>query len=169
MSTRDTRSTMSGMEEKSMRIIEFSGKQADWDGWSKKFHARAKRREYKGLLLGRDKVPMQDQLELAEDSSSESNKKIIKLGELNTLAYKDIVLSINHTTSSGKVAFSLIKNCKSNEFPEGNFKLTWERLVKKYEPLSRRAASENKCLPCSGIKPETTRQNNVFSCSQFFL
>ncbi len=143
-----------------MRIIEFSGKQADWDGWSKKFHARAKRREYKGLLLGRDKVPMQDQLELAEDSSSESNKKIIKLGELNKLAYKDIVLSINHTTSSGKVAFSLIKNCKSNEFPEGNFKLTWERLVKKYEPhtspklLKLKKEFTIKCLDDVSMDPD---------------
>ena len=125
---------MSNIEEKSVRIIEFGGKQADWDGWSEKFLARAKRRGYKGLLLGRDKVPTQEQLDLAETSSSDSDKKILKLGELNELAYEDIVLSINHTTSSGKVAFSLIKNCKSDDFPEGNCKLAWERLVKKYEP-----------------------------------
>ncbi len=49
-----------GIEEKSVRIIEFSGKQFDWDGWSEKFFAKAKRRGYKGLLLGRDKVRMQE-------------------------------------------------------------------------------------------------------------
>ena len=73
--------SMSNIEEKSVRIIEFSGKQADWDGWSKKFLARAKHRGYKGLLLGRDKVPTQEQLVLAETSSSDSDKKILKLGE----------------------------------------------------------------------------------------
>ncbi len=66
---------------------------------------------------------MQEQLDLAESSSSDSDKKILKLGELNKLAYKEIVLSINHTTSSEKVAFSLIKNCKIDDFPLGNCKL----------------------------------------------
>ncbi len=95
--------SVSTIEEKSVRIIEFSGKQADWDGWSEKFLARAKCRGYKGLLLGRDKVKMQEQLVLAETSSSDSDKEILKLGELNELAYEDIVLSINHTTSSGRL------------------------------------------------------------------
>ncbi len=70
---------------------------------------------------------MQEQLDFVESSSSDSDKKIPKLGELNQLSYEDIVLSINHTTSSSKVAFSLIKNCKSDHFPEGNYKLAWER------------------------------------------
>ena len=121
-------------KEKSICIIEFSGKQIYWDGWSEKFLVRAKRKGYKKLLLGTERVPMQEQIDLAESSSSSTDKKIIKLGELNELAYKDIVLSINHTSSSGKVAFSLIKNCKSEDFPEGNCRLAWERLVKKYEP-----------------------------------
>ena len=30
--------------------------------------------------------------------------------------------------------FSLVKNCKTNEYPEGNLKLTWDRLVTKYAP-----------------------------------
>ncbi len=50
------------------------------------------------------------------------------------MAYKDLVLSINHTTRLGKVAFSLIKNCKSDDFPKGKYKLAWERSVKKYKP-----------------------------------
>ena len=81
------------------------------------------------LLLGTEKVRMQEQIDLAKSSSSSADKKIIKLGELNELAYKDIVLSINR-----KVAFNLIKNCKSKEFPKGNCRLAWECLVRKYEP-----------------------------------
>ena len=122
--------------EKSIDIIEFNGKQSDWDSWSKKFLAHAKCKGYKKLLLGIEKVPMQEQIDLAESSSSSTDKKIIKLGELNELAYKDIVLSINHTSSSGKVAFSLIKNCKSEEFPKGICRLAWECLVKKYKPCT---------------------------------
>ena len=28
--------------------------------------------------------------------------------------------------------FSLVENCKTNEYPEGNLRLTWDRLVTKY-------------------------------------
>ncbi len=35
--------------------------------------------------------------------------------------------------------------------------------------MSRITARENKRLPCSGIEPETTRQHDVYSRSQFFL
>ena len=38
-------------DEKSIRIIEFSGSQSDWDGWSEKFLARAENKGYRKLLL----------------------------------------------------------------------------------------------------------------------
>jgi hypothetical protein len=43
-------------------------------------------------------------------------------------------LSIDHGTKQGKVAFSLIKNCKSSDYLEGNCKLAWDRLIAKYAP-----------------------------------
>ena len=33
-------------EERAIRIIEFSGKQSDWDGWSEKFLAKAEMKRY---------------------------------------------------------------------------------------------------------------------------
>ena len=56
--------------------------------------------------------------------------KIVKLGELNELAYEDLILSTN--SSVGKVAFRLVINTKNLEFPEGNCKVAWDRLVDKY-------------------------------------
>ncbi len=38
-------------EEKSVQVISFSGKQVDWDGWSKKFLAKAEFKGYRKLLL----------------------------------------------------------------------------------------------------------------------
>ena len=38
---------------KSNRVIEFMGKTSNWEGWSEKFKARAKRKGYKKLLLGK--------------------------------------------------------------------------------------------------------------------
>lgn len=72
----------------------------------------------KGLTMGHDTIPNSDELELAKSGTSDDDKKIVKVGELNLLAYEDTVLSINATTAIGKVAFSLAKNCKSNTFPD---------------------------------------------------
>lgn len=84
---------------KESKIINFSGKQANWDRWSKKIFTQAKPRGYKGLLLRKDNIPMQEPLDLAEVSSSDSDKRMLKLGEVNELAFKDIMLSITHTTA----------------------------------------------------------------------
>ena len=127
-------------EDKSLRVIEFSGKRADWDAWSTKFLARASRKGYlklltgKGVTAGVDKIPTLAEYELAVLGSSDDDKKIAKVGELNSLAFEDIVLSINATSAKGKVAFSLVKNCKSDDFPEGNSRLAWDRMKRKYQP-----------------------------------
>ena len=116
---------------KSIRVIEFSGKTSDWEGWSEKFLARGKRKEYKKILLGKVRVPTQSEYEKAIE---DNNKEKIKIGDLNEEAFEDIILSINHTSNEGKVAFSLVRNCKTDEYPEGNCKLAWDRLVAKYAP-----------------------------------
>ena len=48
-------------EEKSLRIIEFSGSTQDWDVWSEKFKVRGKRKGSTKLLTGKAKVPTQDE------------------------------------------------------------------------------------------------------------
>ena len=58
--------------------------------------------------------------------------KILKLGELNELAYEDSILLIKASSSVGKVAFDLVKNAKSRDFSEGNCKIMWDRLVSNY-------------------------------------
>ena len=60
------------------------------------------------------------------------DEKIIKLGELNALAYEDLLLSINTSFSIGKFVFGLVRNVKSADFPEGNCKITGARLVGKH-------------------------------------
>ena len=48
---------MSKIEEKSIRVIEFSGKEDDWKYWSVKFLARADLRGFGELLIGEEKLP----------------------------------------------------------------------------------------------------------------
>ncbi len=62
---------------KRIRVLEFKGKIADWEGWSAKFLARGKRLGYKKLLLGKEKIPTER--EYAKDVI---NKSTDKRGEL---------------------------------------------------------------------------------------
>jgi len=39
-------------------------------------------------------------------------------------------------TSSGKVAFSMIKGCKNKDYEEDNEAMAWEKLKNKCEPTS---------------------------------
>lgn len=123
-------------EEKSLRIIEFSGKKSDWKVWSRKFTARGNRKGYKSILEGKDTIPTLTQYEsaLAKDTPTPIDKGYIKKWRLNELAYEDLLLSINGQTKMGKVAFNLVDNCTTDEQPDGNCKLAWERLVHKFAP-----------------------------------
>ena len=51
-------------------------------------------------------------------------------------AYTELILSIDVKSSNGKIAFNLIKGCKSKDYPDGNAASAWERLKNKYEPIS---------------------------------
>ena len=97
-----------------------------------------KQRGYKKLLVsmgftpGVDEIPMLEEHESALEGDEDLDKKIVKLGELNELVYKDLILLINTSSSVGKVAFGLVKNANSEDFLEGNCKMAWDRLVSKY-------------------------------------
>jgi hypothetical protein len=44
-----------------IRVIPFYGKSEEWPTWSKKFLAKARRYDFKGVLLGKVKVPKTDE------------------------------------------------------------------------------------------------------------
>ena len=77
-------------EERSLRVIEFSGKKNDWKSWSGKFLAHGCQRGYKMLLVGEgktvgvDKVPTESEYEMAEQSSVQDDA-VKNLGKLNVL------------------------------------------------------------------------------------
>jgi hypothetical protein len=85
------------------------------------------------LLLGKLSIPTVD--ETFDEGTEYGNKKSIAI-KLNEIAYTELILSIYVKTSSGKVAFNLIKGCKSKDYSDGNAAIAWERLKKKYEPIS---------------------------------
>ena len=100
-------------EEKAIRVVVWSGKTSDYDGWSEKHLAKVEHKGYHKLLLcrknrkGFDKVPTEKEIEdiEAKASKEEADKKILKLDKLNRQASMDLVLSIDTTTTTGRTAF----------------------------------------------------------------
>ena len=96
--------------EQSVKVIPFSGKRKDWAAWEEKFLARAKRKGFKDVLLGREEVPA----DIKEDGTpneiageTAEGKSLLKARERNELAYGELVLAMDTTKSAGKVAFSI--------------------------------------------------------------
>jgi len=97
---------MSQVEEKSIKVICFDGQQVNWSYWEEKFLARARRKGFKDVLLGTVPIP-QDSEQL--DPGTDASKAKKNARDMNKLAYEELVLSSNTSTSPGKVAFQLIK------------------------------------------------------------
>ena len=74
--------------------------------------------------------------EEALEGDTDICKEIIKFGELNKLAYEDLILAIDTSSSVGNLAFKLVCNSKSLKFPEGTCKVGWDKLVNKYAPCN---------------------------------
>mmetsp|Transcript_11032 Transcript_11032/g.16141 ORF Transcript_11032/g.16141 Transcript_11032/m.16141 type:complete len:162 (+) Transcript_11032:416-901(+) len=124
----------SSLKQKSIKVIEFSGKEKDWKIWSRKFLAQANRKGYKNLLTGKEKIPSESAYDSAKGKKDSKEKETRRLWKLNELAFEDILLSINGTTQADKIAFNLVDNCTTSEQLDGDSKMTWDRLVHKYSP-----------------------------------
>ncbi len=87
---------------KSIRVIPFSGKDQDWNRWSKTFLATATAKGYKEVILPKDPKKVAD-------------------ADLNILVYKDLILSCQED-----ITFGIIDESVSTEFPDGDARLAWK-------------------------------------------
>ncbi len=117
----------------SMKVITFSGKKRDWDAWEEKFLAKAKRKGYKELLQGKLTIPVDSDV---LDLDGDEDKEKIDIQEKNELAYGELILSMDTRESAGKVAFSIVRQSKSKDYPDGNAKVAWKDLRRKYAPTT---------------------------------
>jgi hypothetical protein len=67
---------------------------------------------FQGIAVRKLSTPTVDE---KFDEGTESGKKKSIAIEMNEIAYTELILSIDVNTSSGKVAFNLIKGCKSKD------------------------------------------------------
>ena len=56
-----------------------------------------------GTTPGVDTIPTQEEYDSALEGDDDLNKKIVKLGEFNELAYEDLILLINARSSVAKL------------------------------------------------------------------
>ena len=114
---------MTDDKERTIRVIPFSGMKEHWTVWEEKFLARAKRKGYKKILLGDEIAPVESEV---IDPSSDEGKEKMRKKEFNELGFEELILSIEGKTKEGRTAFSLVKGCKNNDYPDGNARLAWE-------------------------------------------
>jgi hypothetical protein len=122
---------MTESEERAIKVITFSGNPKHWSVWEEKFMARAKRKGFKDLLLGKVDIPKTSDVLNAEEAG---DKKKLRIKDLNELAFEELILSVEGDTKYGRVAFQLIKNCKSKDYEDGNAAQAWKRLSEKFSP-----------------------------------
>ena len=150
-------------EEKAVRIVKFNGKKEDYEHREEKFRAKAELNDF-GEILDCEKVPTKNEysaiLSKQPKERTDEEKDVIQLAQKNRKAYTHLILSMNTSTSRGKVAFRRVKNCKSGDYPEGNAKLAWDRLMSSYAPkslpslLKFKRKFENSKLESAEIDPE---------------
>jgi len=100
------------MSQLSIRVLPFSGKESEWRMWSRKFLATASARGYKEVLEPRNPNI---------DASTDDNDK----------AYNDLILLVND-----EVTFGIVDEANSVTHKNGDARIAWSKLKKKYEPTT---------------------------------
>jgi hypothetical protein len=109
------------------KVILFSGKKQEWSAWEERFLAKARRKGFKNLLLGKETIPKSN---VTIDTSNDVGKAQKKMVELNDMAYSELTLSMDIKQAGGKVAFSIVKGSKSTDYEDSNSSVAWTRLSK---------------------------------------
>ena len=98
-------------DEKSIRVISFDGKITEFRQWKVKFMAKASHGGYRGLLLGSETAPNENEV---FDKTTEEGKEKQRLRDANTKAFSALALACNGA------AFGCIEAGMTNDFPNGS-------------------------------------------------
>jgi len=121
-------------EEKAVRYIIFNAKKSEWPTWEPKYLARATTKGLDDIFSGEIKLRKKTEIEAETDESKMNEDEIAT--KMNARAYNDLMLSIDTTKHHGKTAFKIVKQCKNDEYPNGNAKQAWDKLKQKYSSTS---------------------------------
>ena len=122
-------------DEKTLWVIEFSGRKSDWKIWSQKFLAQGNKRGCKDIIERKTSIPSKALYNASKDKidPTPQDETNIKTYEHSISAFEDLILSINGESKAGKVAFDLVDGCNTLSNPNRDISLAWSWLVHKYE------------------------------------
>ena len=101
---------------------------ADWRTWKFKFLAKATVLGYRGVLLGTEVAP-DDELEV--DTDDVGGEELLEARRANVMAYSALALACEGA------ALGLVEGSVTEGLPNGNARLAWQNLCRKYEPTTR--------------------------------
>ena len=101
---------MSVDKVRTIRVLEFSGKEEDWNRWSKTFLAMAKYKDFNNALM-------------------KMASRKAPTAEENTQAYNELLFLCQEN-----LTFGIIDEATSKMFPEGDARVAWQNLKESYEP-----------------------------------
>ena len=126
-------STVNQDKLKAIKVLNFSGKESEWDHLSEKFIALTRARGFAGILLGTEQAPDADE-EIDRKKSDGSyeltdaeRKEKKRLRQANGNAY------INWQLSCDELSYDLVSLAKTEELPDGCARDAWERLTSEYD------------------------------------
>jgi len=88
-----------------------------------KFLARARRKGFREILLGKETIPKDNE---KFDLTNAKEKAKSKICNKNELAFEELILSIDTSTGDGRVAFQAVCCCKSDDYKNGNAADAWK-------------------------------------------
>ena len=101
-----------------VKLPVFKGRADDWRMWSAKFVSFATFKDFDGILLGKEKVP-----------TEENDPNYKKMRKLNNYGF----YCLNYAIEC-KVCFNIIDSCRTENLPEGDCCRAWKMLKDKFEP-----------------------------------
>jgi hypothetical protein len=69
------------------------------------------------------------------DEKIVEGKRMLRIIDLNEMSFTELVLSNDVSSSSGKMAFGIVKGCKTKHYEDGHAGLASKKLEKKYDPV----------------------------------
>ena len=111
-------------ESSGVRLPTFDGTDAKWHVWKAKFVAYACYKGFEGILNGDEVSPGERDSAGVKIVPSDNDEKRVKRN--NTVAYASLIMACQ----SGP--FGYVNGARSEEFPNGNAKEAWDKLVSTY-------------------------------------
>ena len=139
-----TRSMVSSIDDNkrsgvtTKRTIVFGGNPEDWEAFYAQWIAINFDRGWSDILDGTEVVPTKSEVDDAEaksdSSKSNDDKALLKRHEKNVECFNMLLISMDASKHAGRLAFHLVNTCKKPEYPKGNSKMAWDKLISKYAP-----------------------------------